>query len=226
MILGTGKQWLSKETINFGDRKEAAVASYDDFVAKAGQEAIFATAQAVYYMEKAFLPQSAEDRDNGGQVEYETTLWAMDRQSGQRRLILDAGRNHEFHFQDYAEDKIYLTAYAWEPYSESFPAGLYVIDDKSGVVRQLQDSAMAVAMTEDAIYTIDNHFEEGQWAMALYAIDQNTAQVQTVCVLPEQGHDLRRFMVKGDEMRLYQYDWDNHCRIIAINLADGTYQQK
>ena len=173
------------------------------------------------------MPQSAEDEDNGVPREYDTALWSWDRNNGQRRQLMAKALNHDFSFQDYKADKIYLNAYFWEPYSESFPGGLYVIDETSGQARQLQDLSLTVAMTDEAIYTLQTHFEQDYWAADLYAVEQSTAKMRHICAIPDQslGEDMRRFTVSGQTMRMYHYDFDNKREIFEINLLTGAYQQ-
>ncbi len=226
-ILGNGQQWMSYDPVYFGDRQRLAVPEYADFTPTEQQTVLFATPQAVYYQEKTYLPQSAEDEDNGVPREYDTALWSWDRNNGQRRQLMAKALNHDFSFQDYKADKIYLNAYFWEPYSESFPGGLYVIDETSGQARQLQDLSLTVAMTDEAIYTLQTHFEQDYWAADLYAVEQSTAKMRHICAIPDQslGEDMRRFTVSGQTMRMYHYDFDNKREIFEINLLTGAYQQ-
>ena len=226
-ILGNGQQWMSYDPVYFGDRQRLAVPEYEDFTPNERETVLFATPSAVYYQEKTYLPQSVADENNGAPKEYETIIWSWDRSSGQRRPLMAAARNHDFSFQDYAADKIYLNAYFWEPYSESFPGGLYVIDEASGEARQLQDLSLTVAMTDEAIYTLRTNFDQDNWAADLYAIEQSTANMRHICAIPDQslGEEMRLFTVNGQTMRMYHYDFLNKRETFEINLLTGEYRQ-
>ena len=226
-LLGNGEQWLSYEPFFLGDRQQLAVPKYADFVPEDDQTALFATEQAIYYQEKTYLPQSEAAAADQALVEYDTVLWAQERSTGQRYALSEGLRNYDFSFEDHAEGKIYLKAHFWEPYSESFPGGIFVIEEASRQVRQLQEDAVVVAMTKDAIYTMQSRYEADRWAIELYAIDQSTAELRRLCSIPELNESgaVRLFHVNGQTMWLEQYDMDNHKEVFAIDLVSGDYQK-
>ena len=226
-LLGNGEQWLSYEPFFLGDRQQLAVPKYADFVPEDDQTALFATEQAIYYQEKTYLPQSEAAAADQALAEYDTVLWAQERSTGQRYALSEGLRNYDFSFEDHAEGKIYLKAHFWEPYSESFPGGIFVIEEASRQVRQLQEDAVVVAMTKDAIYTMQSRYEADRWAIELYAIDQSTAELRRLCSIPELNESgaVRLFHVNGQTMWLEQYDMDNHKEVFAIDLVSGDYQK-
>ena len=226
-LLGNGQQWLSYDPLYFGDRQQLAKPAYADFVPTDEQTVLFGTDQAIYYQEKTYLAQSQEDAANEALLEYETRLWAQGRSTGERYPLSEGLRNYDFSFVDYTDGKLYLEAHFWEPYSEGFPGGIFVIDEASRQAQTLQDDSLAVAMTQDAIYTLQISYDAERWAAKLYAIDQRSAQVRPICTIPDQsgGEEMRRFMVRGQTMRMVHYDLDNHREIFEIDLASGQYKQ-
>lgn len=226
-ILGNGQQWLNYEPLYFGDRQQLVTPKYAEFVPTANQTVLFGTEEAIYYQEKSYLPQNQEDVANGAPLAYDTMLWAQNRSSGERYQLSKVLHNYDLSFQDYADGKIYLKAFFWQPYAEDSPGGIFVIEEDARQARELQKLSLPVAMTKEAIYTMVSSYENDRWTVDLYAIEQSTAKLRHVCTIPDQslGEERRLFTVHGQILRMDHYNTRNQKESFEIDLVSGDYKK-
>lgn len=177
--------------IFFGEQKEAAC---DEFLPSEAQRILLVTPELVLYQQREYLADSKEK-------EYETSMIACNRLSGEKTVVGKAKRNADYDFYSQIGDKVFFTSRVWAPYSESFVGDCFIFDVGTAKMEQ-KDWGFILFKEGQSIFAV----KDG----ALLEIDASTNTSRTVCTVPF-----------GSEDPYSLYEWqDGKLQLLLFN--DGT----
>ena len=225
-IFGANNLWLTLDTpylytdISYMSRHMSS----EYFIQQKDQSFLYASKDFTYYSQRNYLPQKAEDKQNGASVEYLTAIWSLNHQTGERKALWREARNTDFAFADDYNNNIYFTSFYWLPYSESFAGPILCIQEETQKCVKVLEPGRWLSAVEDTAYVVLLSFTD-----TLCSIDLDTGEQREICKLPQritEGNPLVLRNIIHGKMNIAYIGFDNSPWLYEIDLVNGNIEQK
>lgn len=150
---GIDDLWLTNYEVNLGSAtlKKPTSSAY---FPKEGEEILYADNNYSLISAKTYLPQSADDRNAGVPIEYNTTIFVYHHDTRATTPLLEASQNTDWRLVQQVGDKLYFQVWTWTAYSEQVLEHLVCFDEPTATVTQLPFGDQ-LAATPGALYYTD-----------------------------------------------------------------------